>query len=354
MAIRPPSQGLATADEIEAQQAALQAMLTGQAPSARGSVVQPMTAPDQEEEPATLQALLEKKMREGMARREQDIELQRMLQAKAAEMPQQADISGLFEMAKAAGAAPSAGAGYKAPTNVDPMDYFKNAAALEKNLGDEQMDYLKSQLALKAAKDKASAYDEHFTSARVQDLYKSMGTDVEKVVNNKADFDKNYSTVMAALQPDENNEVTLERVTQVLPLFIRGMGGLGAQSDREADRALINSAEMMVSTIKAKLDKGEKIDQSEVQNMRDTMAKAGESMQSATKSKIDNIDKFYLQNNKNRLVKAMADQGGRDYMDMTKKQLGISDSDQTKGGGMSLQERAREELKKLKAGKKNG
>jgi len=150
------------ANQLRAMQ---QSQALSLAPSVQGSVEQPMVEPQRPQAEQSLQSLLEKQMAQGMNRRQKDIDLARMLHAEKLKQGNQVDLTNFFGMANAAGADPR-NATYKAPENYDPM---VGQAAINKEEGamtDDQIAYLKEQLAAEQAAKNAQL-----------SLLKSEGTD---------------------------------------------------------------------------------------------------------------------------------------------------------------------------------
>lgn len=321
---------LAQSDIASQLQALQQSQAMAFAPSVQGSVEQPMVESQQPTREQSLKSLIEQQMQSGMNRRQKDIDLARMLHAEKLKQSPQVDLTNFFGIANAAGADPR-NASYKAPVNYDPMAGQAGISKEEGAMTDDQLAYLKAQLeaenaakALASKSSKGDDYNRHFDESKVLNQYSEMGKKVDKIVGNKADFDRTYQTVNAALTPDKDGKVDLERIGQISALAARNLGNVGTQTEQDAQRNLFMGMSEKWAKIAGQIERGElKVDASIAKNLRDTMNEAKEAMSESSRQSFGNVRKFYS-NPKNRLVNTMySNAGGREYLDDAEKQMGL-------------------------------
>lgn len=192
-----------------------------------------------------LQLLLEQQMQKGMQRREQDVELQRALAAKQAEAPVQMDLSSLFDMAQVAGASPQAGKRYKAPDNVNAQDLYAPIAKAEGDLTDDQINYLRTQLAGKAA-EKAAGTQARFNEGKDMTAFQYVKGQYDKPLKDINEFNQASGGVKSALETGD-----VFSVQNALSNFARMGGEKGVLTDQDIARVMPGSLETNVVKVKA-------------------------------------------------------------------------------------------------------
>jgi spore coat protein CotF len=192
-----------------------------------------------------LQALLEQKFAEGINRREEDLELQRMLAQKQAEGPVQADLSGFFDMAALAGASPRVGARYQAPKQQNINDMLAPMQKAEGALADDQINYLKTKLAGQAAK-KNDYTQSRFDEAKNIDAYKYVKGAFDKPLKDINEFNLASRGVASALETGD-----VFSVQNALSNFARMGGEKGVLTDQDIARVMPGNLETNIVKVRA-------------------------------------------------------------------------------------------------------
>lgn len=185
-----------------------------------------------------LRQMIQQQMMEGIDQRQQglqgDLELMRM----RAQQSQPIDLSGAYEIARAAGAT-NAGARYQAPQNTQIDDVSKLKQALEKAQGgitDDQINYLRFQAQNKAS-DREAATNTRMENRMRETLIQNARNAFKKISDEYAPLKQSYGFVKSEIATGEQS-----RINRALSQYARMMGEKGVLTDQDLMRQMPASA----------------------------------------------------------------------------------------------------------------
>jgi hypothetical protein len=248
---------------IRDQQAALQAQAMAEQPDdamipgVSGVQAIPVATPVEPEpdygsmDDAQLRKLMQVESLKAMRSRQAGMEDQNFLAQQALARPVNLDLSGAFEIVKALGGSPNAGANYKAPSN-DASEQLatamKNKAAIQAQIQDDRTNMLKTLLEDKKADKEGRLAKQYLDNKEFQGMM--------YVENKYLEADKPFKDFLGKKSAIENaiKDGSYNRIRAIVPMMVKAAGDSGALSEFDQKNQIPTTIQSKLSEWMAKAD----------------------------------------------------------------------------------------------------